>query len=213
MNHTDITIQAYNASARKYKKEVGTLTLYDETYEYFASLLPEKADILELGCGPGNVSKFITTIRPDIAVTGIDLAPAMVELARQELPDARFFVDDIRNIGSYENRYHAVIGAFCAPYLDREELESMIINCHSLLHAGGFLYLSAVGGEYDQSGPLSESFTDGREVYVFFYPREEIRSLLHAHGFVEKKLFATPFPLSDGSFSADYVFIWQKQGN
>ncbi len=211
MKHSEKTIQTYNACAEQYKKEIGSLTIYNKTYEFFASHLPEKAKVLELGCGPGNASKFIKNIRPNISITGIDLAPSMVELAKEELPEDHFFIDDIRNIGKYNTKYDAILGAFCVPYLNKKELEGMIANCRKILKPNGLLYLSVVGGEYDQSGPVAESFTDGMEVYVFFYPCEHIRSLLHAHGFLEKKKFDTPFPLSDGSFSADYVLICQKK--
>jgi len=213
MNHSETTIQTYNACADQYKKEISPLKIYNETYEYFASLLAEKAEVLELGCGPGNASKFIKNIRSDISITGIDLAPAMIKLAKEELPDDRFFVDDVRNIGTYKNKYDAILGAFCVPYLNKEELETMIVNCQKLLNPDGVLYLSVVGGDHTQSGPVTESFTNGMEVYVFFYPYEHIWSLLHENNFVEKKKFDTPFPLSDGSFSSDYVLICQKQGS
>ena len=211
MNPSEITVQTYNACAEQYKKEISPLKLYDKSYDYFASCLPGKSKILELGCGPGNASKYIKNICPDIIITGIDLAPAMVELAVQELPEDDFFVDDIRNIGNYSDRYDAVIAAFCIPYLNKKELVEMIKNCQKIIKPDGFFYLSVVGGDYSQSGPVTESFTDGKEVYIFFYPYDHIRALLKAHGFAVNKKFDTPFPLSDGSFSSDYVFICQKQ--
>jgi len=212
VSHSETTIRTYNACAKQYKKEISPLKIYDDTYIYFASLLPLKAKILELGCGPGNASRFIKGIRSDISITGIDLAPTMVELAKEELPDDHFFVDDIKNIGTYQKKYDAILGAFCVPYLNKEELETMISNCQKLLNPDGVLYLSVVGGDYTQSGPVTEPFTDGMEVYVFFYPYDHIRGLLQTNGFIEEKKFDTPFPLSDGSFSADFVLVCRKQG-
>jgi trans-aconitate 2-methyltransferase len=42
--------------------------------------------IVDLGCGPGNVTKFLAERWPDAAVVGVDNASAMLERARRDFP-------------------------------------------------------------------------------------------------------------------------------
>lgn len=44
--------------------------------------------ILEIATGPGNVVKYILCKRPDFKIFGIDLSPNMIELAKQNNPQA-----------------------------------------------------------------------------------------------------------------------------
>ena len=60
------------------------VTLYDDSYKQFCELLPlERARVLDAACGPGNVSRYLLAQRPNLDLLGIDLAPRMVELARE----------------------------------------------------------------------------------------------------------------------------------
>ena len=42
--------------------------------------------VLELGCGPGNLSKQLLSLRPDLKITATDLAPDMLEIAQETNP-------------------------------------------------------------------------------------------------------------------------------
>jgi SAM-dependent methyltransferase len=52
------------------------------------------ATALDIGCGAGATSLAVATARPDLAVTGIDLSPALVAVAQARVPQARFHVAD-----------------------------------------------------------------------------------------------------------------------
>lgn len=48
--------------------------------------LPEKASLLDVGCGTGRLLEQLAITYPDYRLTGLDLAPAMLDLARERLP-------------------------------------------------------------------------------------------------------------------------------
>lgn len=50
-------------------------------------------EVLEVGSGPGNVAAYLHQL--GMTVCGIDLSPAMVELARREHPEVRFEVGEM----------------------------------------------------------------------------------------------------------------------
>ena len=55
----------------------------------------EIATVVDLGCGPGNVTKFLAERWPDAELTGIDSSPEMLESFGETVPNARFAVSDI----------------------------------------------------------------------------------------------------------------------
>jgi SAM-dependent methyltransferase len=75
------------------------------------SWLPERAsDLLDLGCGTGSLS--LLAAEQGHRVTGVDLSPAMVDLARAKLAgrDATFLVGDAAEPPVGEERFDVVLG-------------------------------------------------------------------------------------------------------
>jgi ubiquinone/menaquinone biosynthesis C-methylase UbiE len=67
--------------------------------------------ILDLACGPGTLSRRLAAaVAPDGQVTGVDLAPGMIELAQAlRIPGARFEVMDIEKLSFADESFDAVI--------------------------------------------------------------------------------------------------------
>lgn len=63
----------------------------DEFYPYTAALLPREADteVLDLGCGTGLELEEYFSPNPNAHVTGIDLAPAMLERLAEKFPNRK----------------------------------------------------------------------------------------------------------------------------
>jgi SAM-dependent methyltransferase len=66
-------------------------------------------EVLDLGCGAGGFCRLAA--RAGACVTGIDAAAAMVEIARERVPDGRFDVGDIQFL-PYEDRSFDVVTGF-----------------------------------------------------------------------------------------------------
>jgi 2-polyprenyl-3-methyl-5-hydroxy-6-metoxy-1,4-benzoquinol methylase len=66
------TINAYNNSANQFAEKIATLSNYDECYDYLLQRLEPGNSILDLACGPGNISKYLSS-RLELNVTGFDL--------------------------------------------------------------------------------------------------------------------------------------------
>lgn len=52
---------------------------------------------VDLGCGPGNSTALLKQRWPSAQIAGVDNSPAMLEEARQALPDCHFVEADIRH--------------------------------------------------------------------------------------------------------------------
>jgi trans-aconitate methyltransferase len=69
-------------------------------YAVFDKVNPK---ILEIGCGPGNLTKYLLSKRPDFDILGIDIAPNMIEFAGKSNPTASFAVMDSRQYKKSES--------------------------------------------------------------------------------------------------------------
>ncbi len=177
-----ISVGAFDRAAELYEEKYMDLALYNDTYDQLCSYIDvQGASILDVGCGPGNITRYLLSRRPDFRVLGIDLAPNMVSRARANNPKAEFLVADCRNILSLGRKFDAVTCGFCLPYLSKPEVEKLLKDVSSLLYPGGLLYLTAMEGEHERSGVQVSS--RGDEVYVYFYTVEFISKLLQENGF------------------------------
>jgi len=87
MDNYKETFETWNKLASLYQDKFMDLDLYNDSYDFICkSIAKEKATILEIGCGPGNITKYLLSKRPDFDFYGIDIAHHMSELARINNP-------------------------------------------------------------------------------------------------------------------------------
>ena len=134
MDNNQETFETWNNVASIYQDKFMDLDFYNDTYDHICSSLTTKnARLLEIGCGPGNITKYLLSQRPDFEIFGIDIAPNMIELAKKNNPTAKFAVMDSREIGGLNNKYDGIIVGFCLPYLSPTECTELIANSYDLL--------------------------------------------------------------------------------
>jgi len=173
MDKTKITNDTWDKLASLYQEKFMDLDLYNDTYTIFCNLITESpAKVLDIGCGPGNITRFLFSKRPDFQIEGIDVAPNMVKLAQRNNPTASFRVMDCKNVGGIKERFHGIISGFCLPYLSQEECGKLIADAYNLLSDDGVLYFSFVEGDPRDSGFKTSS--TGDSVYFNYHLLEDI---------------------------------------
>lgn len=211
MDKNKITIETYNKSAKHYQDKFWEMHLYDDTYDTFCNLIGKKnADILEVGCGPGNVTKYLLEKNPDYKILGIDSAPNMISLAEKNIPAARFKLMDCREIIKIGKSFDAIMCGFCVPYLSKEECSILILDAYSILKAKGIIYISAMEGKYRKSGFQKTSFSGEDEVYIYYYEEDFLTKQLNKSGFQIVDIKRKQYPEQDGTFSTDLIIIAKK---
>lgn len=210
MDHQLKTVQVYNEYVSEYINKFMYFDLYNDTFDAFLNLLPQKGNVLELGCGPGNVVKYFLDKRTDLNIYGVDLAPEMLKEAERINPRARFSLMDIRNVGQIAEVFDAVVGAFCLPYLSFEDLDLFFKNLGALTKEKGLVYLSCMEGRVEQSGFEKTSFTGDSEIYIYYHQRHQLEAKLAANGFIIEQFYTKDYPESDGSVTTDLIYIARK---
>src|SRR5215217_5929320 len=88
----DAVVQAEQAtwtrSAPIYLENTVKLTSHAVSHLLDAAHLTHDSQALEVGCGPGHVTAMMA--ESGATVTGVDLVPAMIEMARRLHPDIAF---------------------------------------------------------------------------------------------------------------------------
>ncbi len=170
------TFESWDKVAQLYQEKFMDLDLYNDSYDLFCSGLSPGAALLEIGCGPGNITRYLLNRRPDLKIEATDISPQMIELAAQNCPQAQFMVMDARNISELRHQYDAIVCGFCIPYLTEADTAVLINNISRLLVKGGVFYLSFVAGSSSQSG--FQAGSSGHRMYFYYHPMETIEEIL-----------------------------------
>jgi cyclopropane fatty-acyl-phospholipid synthase-like methyltransferase len=209
MDHNKETFETWNKIAAIYEDKFMHLDIYNESYDFICQMISKpNALLLELGCGPGNITKYLLSKRQDFQIHGIDIAPNMIELAKKNNPTAHFSIMDVRNIDQLKTRYDGLITGFCIPYISSEECETFIKNAYDLLKPSAYLYLSFVEGSPEKSGFVNGS--SGDRTYFFYHDKKAILSQLKMKNFECIKTFTIPYTKSNGEKEDHIICIATK---
>ena len=205
------TIDTYDKAAKDYQDKFMDMDLYNDTYDKFCELIDkESPDILEIGSGPGNISRYLLYKRPDFKILGIDLAPNMIDLARLNNPSASFEVMDCRDIGKLDSRFDAIMCGFCMPYLSKDDCAIMTEDFARLLNHSGVVYISTMEDEYNKSGFEVTSFSGENRVYIYYHQADYLTDCLRNNGFDIIDLQRKDYPEPDGTYLTDLILIAKK---
>ncbi|MCG9910698.1 MAG: class I SAM-dependent methyltransferase [Flavobacteriales bacterium] len=209
MDRYQETFSTWNKVAARYQERFMYLDLYNASYDFFCGALSKnKARLLEIGCGPGNITQYLLTLHPDWDIFGIDIAPNMVELSRSNNPTARFAVMDSRQIADLNSLYDGIICGFCLPYLSYADSEKFIADCSHLLHENGVFYLSFVEGNPGKSGYQVGS--TGDRIYFYYYETQSLTEQLQNNGFEILNLSKVNYSKNE-SESEEHILIIAKK--
>lgn len=207
-NRNEVTFSTYNNSAKNYQDKVMGMDLYNDTYDLLCELIEkENTEIFEIASGPGNVTKHLLSKRPDFKITGSDIAPNMIELAKINNPTANFQIMDCRDIEQLDRTFDAIVCGFCMPYLSKKECAKLIRDSSKLLNANGLFYFSTMEDDYDKSGFETTSFSGSDQVYIYYHQADYLSNCLLENGFEILDFRRKECPEPDGTFLTDMIFI------
>ncbi len=209
MDKTKMAVDAFDKRASEYAVKFMDVGMYHDTFDLFCdSIAKEGAEVLEIACGPGNITKYLLQKRPDLNILGTDLAPNMLLLAAANNPTAQFGLMDAKDLGKIERKYDAVMCGFCLPYLSREEAVQFIQDAAGVLAANGVLYLSTMEDDYSKSGMGKSSYGD--ELYMHYHEAGYIVRALEDNGLkiISEQHLSCEQP--NGSYTTDLVIIAGK---
>lgn len=208
MDKNQTAVAIFNKNANLYQDKFMDVNLYGNSFDLFCSTLKKDAEILELACGPGNITKYLLNKRPDFKILGTDLAPNMLALAKINNPSAEFKIMDCREIGKFEKKYDAIMCGFCLPYLSREEALQLIADASQILKPGGVIYISTMEDDYAKSAFTKGS--TGEELFMHYHQADYLTQALKENKFMIIDLKRQDYPEKDGTKTTDLILIAEK---
>jgi ubiquinone/menaquinone biosynthesis C-methylase UbiE len=166
----------------KYAKDYAEATFQNITqYQLiqFISHLPKDAKVLDIGCGSGKDTAYLTEEGYD--VTGIDYSPEMIEEAKSRVPEGKFKVMDMRTL-EFDNE--SFDGIWCLAsffHIPKEKALKVLKGFRDVLKAEGVMYIAVKEGEGEQMVEYPQTSNQPR--FFAFYKQAEIEGLLEAAGF------------------------------
>lgn len=204
------TFETWNKVASLYQDKFMDLDLYNDTYDFICdSIIKDNAKILEFGCGPGNITKYLLSKRPDFDIYGIDIAPNMIKLAKKNNPLASFAIMDCRQIDEIETKYDGIVCGFCLPYLSQTDSQKLITDCYNLLNENGLIYISFVEGD-----PIKSDFrvsSSGDRTYFYYYNLNDLKTKLSESKFDELNVFKVEYKKSESEIEIHTILTAKKK--
>jgi SAM-dependent methyltransferase len=186
--------EVFDKSAKIYQDKFMDVSSYADGLNFFCdNIKTNNAAILDIACGPGNITRYLLDRKPDYQILGLDLSPNMLDLARINNPTAKFELMDCREIDSIEQKFDGVVCGFCLPYLTADETLELVANVAGLLIPGGMFYLSTME-EDDQIKSRYQVSSSGDKVYVNYHRGDFLTKALLDNNFelVDTKRFRAP---------------------
>ena len=125
-----------------------------ERLQAFAARCPRDAPVLEIGCGPGHVGRFVAAL--DRRVVGLDLSERSLRIAGRRNPRLAFVGGDMRDLPIQRASCGEILAFYSLIYFDAAETETILAEYRRVLRPGAPLLLAVHAGEG------AERFTDYR---------------------------------------------------
>ena len=205
------TLQTWDKLADLYWDKFSAIRLYDASYNAFLDALPvaEHPAILDLCCGPGNISFYLQRQNPALHITLADASPNMVNKAVQMVPGATGKVLRTDEIDQLEGPFDGIVFGFGIPFLSATEVVQCLKDCYTLLQAEGIFYLSFVQGDHAESGIKTGS--TGDRTLFYYYPAADVLAWCQQLGFTLLKTMTLPYPNDKESTQEHVIFIFRKE--
>ncbi|TGD59072.1 class I SAM-dependent DNA methyltransferase [Flavobacterium humi] len=211
MDKTEIAVNIFNTCAREYQDRFMEVDLYHNALDIFCNTIAKQnAEILELACGPGNITQYVLQERPGFKILGTDLAPNMIELAKTNNPSAGFQLMDCRDILSLHKKYDGIICGFALPYLSKTAAGKLFADAFEALHPNGTLYISTMEETQDNKSGFKNSSDGQYRAYVYYHKADHLIRSLEKNGFNILYFHRQDYPATDGTKTVDLLIIAQK---
>jgi 2-polyprenyl-3-methyl-5-hydroxy-6-metoxy-1,4-benzoquinol methylase len=195
-------------SSRAERRRPGQTTGAANHYYYQAKisqwLPPDRSSaILDLGCGGGNFLGYMSSLGYT-NLTGVDIGPEQVQLAKAAVPGARIHeLDFFAFLEEDRGRYDLIAAQDVIEHLKKEQVIGFLQSVRNALVPGGRLVLQTPNA----ASPWGMSMRYGDFTHECCFTPEGLRQLLTIVGFGEIEVQAAG-PVAHGLLSTVRWVFW-----
>jgi SAM-dependent methyltransferase len=153
--------------------------------------------IADVGCGPGHVIRFLAQWNPD--VIGVDLSPAMIDVAREAAPPLTFTVGSMLALPVADGAWAGAVALYSIIHLSAADRAAACHELARVLRPGGRLLVAFhVDGPDTAAGTavhLTEWFGESVDIDTYFLDPADVVADLTAAGFrITSTMLRAPVP-------------------
>jgi ubiquinone/menaquinone biosynthesis C-methylase UbiE len=217
-NHTTMQeqkdiIDCYDKTAKNYAEkfidELRHKHLDRILLESFASENRDKGTLIDLGCGPGQTTRYLA----DCGVTnilGVDIAPNMVCVAKSINPQLHFETADMLALQYPDRFFGSAIAFYSIVHFDYGQIKLAFREIRRVLaESGQFLFSFHVG---DNLVHLDNFLDHQVNIDFYFLETHRIRELLTETGFEIVDIIERQ-PYNDAEYPSKRAYIWTQNNN
>ncbi|MFA6099043.1 MAG: class I SAM-dependent methyltransferase [Patescibacteria group bacterium] len=167
------TVNFYNQNVDGYMQK--TVNLQDKPWlNKFASYLPKKAKVLDIGCGYGRDTNFF--VAKNFDAYGIDLSPKMIAKAKKFSPLGKFSVMDMLKLKFDHDFFDGIWCSATLPHLNKKDAVRAIKEIKRVLKKNGAFYLNLKEGKGEKL--IADSRYKNAKKFYSYYTQQEIKKIL-----------------------------------
>jgi SAM-dependent methyltransferase len=200
---TDAYVERVHGELRHKPLDRALLTAFaEQLHEEFG----DSPSVCDAGCGPGHVAAFLDSL--GLAVTAIDLSPAMVARAAALHPGLAFEVGSMTALAARDGRWQGAIAFYSIIHLTSDaEVSAALSEFHRTLADRGLLLIAVHLGEHgDATVHAGEMLGVAVDMEFRCFDLERLTGEITAAGFeVVARLVRSPYPDVEVQTSRAYV--------
>ncbi len=173
--------KTYNRISGDYTKNHAEDTWDDDFIDLFLKELPEKAIVLDLGCGPGTDSAKLAI--PGHKLYGIDLSDELIKIASKQLPDYNFVQGNMTEPLPFENNFFdGVFSKASLLHIPKNEIQKVFAEIIRVLKRNGVLHVAVKKGTGEKS-VVENDYGYAYERKFYYWQPEELKKIFIKNNF------------------------------
>lgn len=168
----------------------------------FAEALGDSGPAIDLGCGPGHITRYLH--EHGIDISGVDISAKMVKQAKKLNPGISFKKGDLRQLKEEDNHYSAAVAMYSLIHIPPEEMVQALLEIHRVLEPGGALLLAFHVGNEKQH--LAQWWDRKVDLDFYYFRTLDMIVNLQQAGFEQVSTYTrNPYPEIEAQTKRTYI--------
>ncbi|QLY30972.1 methyltransferase domain-containing protein [Nocardia huaxiensis] len=175
------TRQAYDEMAELYSdfvhRHLESSPFDRAMLDVFADVTRGAGEVLEVGCGPGRIAGYLHAA--GLRISGLDLSPEMIRIARIALPHLSFEVGNLERLDRPDASLAGIVAWYSLIHTPPARIPAVLSEFARVLRPGAHLLL---GFQAPAAGPSGQSY-DHKVATSYLWTPDAMSEALAGNGF------------------------------